>query len=61
MQVVGLLRTHRPFYVQGDFLTTELNGLETLFYGTAVVVLLCKGEELAPDINQSVKRLELSY
>ena len=34
---------------------TKPNGLETLFYGTAVVVLLCKGHELAHDINQSVQ------
>ena len=57
MQVVGLLRTHRPFYAPGDFLTTKLNGLETLFYGTAVVVLSCEGQERTPDTHQSVKHI----
>jgi hypothetical protein len=57
VQVVGLLRTHRPFYAPGDFLTTKLNGLETLFYGTAVVVLWCEDQERAPDIHQSVKQI----
>jgi len=45
VQVVELPRTHGPYSDKANLLMTKVHGLETFFFGTAVVQVLPGGRQ----------------